>query len=609
MANAGVVNNSVQTDTSDLNDRIADVLQSQSPKQALNLLFELQSREQAGPLPPELAIQKQRLKVLAIPILATTEIVTLFKGNLTPVLEFNVGDRLKRRLVSLPTEEQDELKRNILAALELNSQTFVSGAVQSPGQWIELFNQRRGTLAELLKTLPAYAALSPENQLKVERLLKLVQQVSVSSTLPEGIEDEVLIRDETGQFRVLREGRFVEVSADSAETLPALHQDSTGPTPGPMAQPVPVRPPAAPPVAPSPIKLVIEKTAVPLAIKPQLEAPIPQPPTAGGLKPVADFYFHREDEEEINRFRTKMAAAEVPDKVNLELIAAALVDQFKLTFPDEALKGRFISIIVTRLKDVRDLIETKNMLLRPPTVGGVGLPDSLVMPILSQVEEEILRLHKSPPPSLAEPEKKPTPAQPAVPALPVVEKPAAPPVKPVAPPPIQTPPKALPPSPPPQPIEPEKKPIPAQPIVQTRPVPIPPRPTAAAPIVKRPVEAVRPNMSDIRPPVKVFGPVEELKNLAPEDYRRLGKTLAEANEKILEKLDLLEEDSYLKRAEGVKAWKKNLVSKLYLEIGRESMERNMAISDIIRQRQAGGQSTLTEEEFHAVADLNKRMNF
>lgn len=116
-------------------------------------------------------------------------------------------------------------------------------------------------------------------------------------------------------------------------------------------------------------------------------------------------------------------------------------------------------------------------------------------------------------------------------------------------------------------------------------------------------------MSDIKPPAKTVGPVEEIFRLTPDDYRRLGKTLAEANDKIAEKLDLLEEDSYLKRAEGVKAWKKNAVHRLYLEIGRESMERNMAISDVIRQRQEANRPTVTEEEFHAIADLNKRISF
>ena len=595
-----------KTDGADnLADQILDALQSQSPKHALTLLFQLQAKEQTTALPADLQIQKQRLQIIAIPLLSANELVSIFQKNLRPVLEFNVGDRLKRRFVSLPLRDQDELKQNIQSALELNTLPFVSGVASSPAAWIEQYNLRHGQYSDFLKNNVAYISLTKEEQLKVERLMRLYQQISALSTSPAGIEDEMLVKDEQGKFQVLREGRFIELNAEPVET-PPIPSSNVQPVPSkpaissspvvtvPIAPTLPPRPPVLPRTDPQ------KPTTPPITPVPRPIMPQPRPSPAR-QNPTADFYFHREDEEEVNRFRTRLADATTPSGANIEQIADRLIRDFRLTFANDALRSRFVSIIVSRLKDVRDLIETKSMLMRPIEVGGIGLPETLVMQILSQVEEEILTLHSRP----AEPISQEKPPEP----LPVKPR-----EEPIAPPAIQTPPPAAP-TVPVRPPVPPRLDIP-KPMAAVRPTPIPPRQTltsqpanSGTTIVKRPVETTRPVMSDIKPPAKTVGPVEEIFRLTPDDYRRLGKTLAEANDKIAEKLDLLEEDSYLKRAEGVKAWKKNAVHRLYLEIGRESMERNMAISDVIRQRQEANRPTVTEEEFHAIADLNKRISF
>jgi len=49
-----------------------------------------------------------------------------------------------------------------------------------------------------------------------------------------------------------------------------------------------------------------------------------------------------------------------------------------------------------------------------------------------------------------------------------------------------------------------------------------------------------------------------------------GEPPQEAISKIKEKIDLLGEDSLVKKAGGIKAWKESEVNKLYLELGEES---------------------------------------
>ncbi|OQX71758.1 hypothetical protein B6D52_00260 [Candidatus Parcubacteria bacterium 4484_255] len=107
---------------------------------------------------------------------------------------------------------------------------------------------------------------------------------------------------------------------------------------------------------------------------------------------------------------------------------------------------------------------------------------------------------------------------------------------------------------------------------------------------------------------KIYGPTDELKSISLIDWRRWG-TPQEAILKIQEKINLLAEDSLVKKADGIKAWEKSEVNKLYLEIGEESINNGKSIEETIKERQKQGRKTLTQEEFNAVVELNQKLRF
>ncbi|MDD5567191.1 MAG: hypothetical protein PHH01_03260, partial [Patescibacteria group bacterium] len=565
-------------------------LQSQSPKEALKLLRQI-GGQGMGELGANIEAQKQRLRVVALPLLPTSEFLLLFEGDLRATFEFNLTERLRTRLVSLPLASQDEFKRTILSTLQNNTSEFVSGDQNTAQKWIEKFLASHQNPDAFIAAAPEFKSLTVEDQLRVQRLLQVVQHALISVTTPEGLEDEMMIRDETGTFKVLKAGELVELGIEPRE-----------------------KPPAAPPISAVP--------AAPSQIKAEVSSSRPiasVPPAPLAVKPVqktpADFYFHPEDENEVHDHRARLAKIEPIPESNFDTIVDQLIRDFHLEFSGQPIADRFRNIIKSRLNDVRDIIETQNMLSRPIEVGGVGLEAGLAMKILSKVEEESLKIHQAhlaraePTPLIVPVPTKATPlppepgdaVPPAVTVPPVVEKV----VIPKAPPEIQ---KIE-----PKPVEPTPEPRPAlvvPPIQKPKesPRPIPQR-MSGTPVINRPIESSRPTVSDIRRPVKTIGPVQELVELTLKDYRRLGKTIEESNEKIMEKLDLLEEDSYLKRAEGVKAWKSGEVNQLYLSIGRESMEKDLAVIDVIRKRREDGLPYLTKEEFEMVADLNKKISF
>ncbi len=135
------------------------------------------------------------------------------------------------------------------------------------------------------------------------------------------------------------------------------------------------------------------------------------------------------------------------------------------------------------------------------------------------------------------------------------------------------------------------------------------------PLIRRRFEAENLNQSarrkieDVKYVPKVMEPLDEIKYLDLVNFRRLDRDPSKAAEKIKSKINLLEEESYGKRLEGVKFWRLSPINKLYLEIGHLSISANKPVDVIIEERKAGGEDYLTNQEFEAIMDLNKSLRF
>lgn len=105
------------------------------------------------------------------------------------------------------------------------------------------------------------------------------------------------------------------------------------------------------------------------------------------------------------------------------------------------------------------------------------------------------------------------------------------------------------------------------------------------------------------------GPIDELRQLSLKEFRRLGGSPADAAERLLEKIGLLEDESLIKKAEGVKAWQESEVYKTYLAIGAASMSERKPVEQVIREFRQAGKLYLAPEEFNVVADLNRKLSY
>ena len=120
---------------------------------------------------------------------------------------------------------------------------------------------------------------------------------------------------------------------------------------------------------------------------------------------------------------------------------------------------------------------------------------------------------------------------------------------------------------------------------------------------------VAPTMQEIAFEKRLTGPVDELRHMTLADFRRLSRDPAEAATKIKDKVELLEEQGYDKKIEGVKAWRSCPVNSLYLSLAREALVSGIGIAATIAQHATKKEESLTTQEYQAILALNGELRF
>lgn len=362
-----------------------------------------------------------------------------------------------------------------------------------------------------------------------------------------------------------------------------------------LVQPARPRPPAPiqplTPVQPRPPRVPIERPLPPQTPQRAPAATLRHRPEAR-----ASYYVDPEDEADISRHRDRLRELAGPSPTaELRPAIDALMTRAGVRIPpDQA--ARLSSLLLSRLRDVRTTEEFSTILTRPWHDGGMGMEAQTAATLASMTDDEAAKLHDA---QLAR--HLATPAavspQPALPQVrPAVPVPAVPPVSPS-------------PGPPriPRPVQPSPSPVPSQ-SVRRPATPLQPR-SAVRPVVERTgaSETNQRLIHDIKRPVRPVSPAEELASLTADDFRQMARTFAEAAGKVLERINLLAEESYSKRSEGIAAWRQSDLYKVYLGIGSESMASAQPIDVVIERRKAAGQPYLTTDEFAVLADLNRQL--
>jgi len=308
-----------------------------------------------------------------------------------------------------------------------------------------------------------------------------------------------------------------------------------------------------------------------------------QTPAAKG----ASFFFSADDEAEIRELAKnigQLAKIEEPvvPVVPVERKLEEVIRRAQINFGSVELADRFSQILKTYLRGIRNRLETKMTLVKPFLNGGLSFDHDSAEKVMVLADKAI----KAKPGEIMAP-----PPKIKLPELAAIGREAA------------------------YDFSRLKK------LDTGHELPAPPKPAAPPaaagqmPLIKRRFEAenlsqsTKARIEDVKFVPKVMGPIDEIKYLDLTAFRRLGGDPFKTAEKIKSKLALLEEESYGKRLEGIKAWRLSPIFKLYLALGGLSISANKPIDVIIEERKLAGGEYLTADEFRAIMDLNKNLRF
>lgn len=375
-----------------------------------------------------------------------------------------------------------------------------------------------------------------------------------------------------------------------------------------------------------------------------------------------------EDIEEIESEEKKEISSEAIGEYRR--VEQEIIKESGYNFSDPDMQTRFKNAVQARVRDVRDELETRNLLTRAPQEGGLGLsPEKasrlieLIKKYTEPLKERLSKIEDKKKKEALERAKQEreeekakekaeldkrfakltgrTPAplpkdaadvEPTVPlkeevtvpthrkemSRPAVAKskaakkaPAPEPTKKPTPVPVKGAQIA---PPPPTTSVPAVKPTQAAKPSRPEPAPAAPKPAPQKPKVRVSGTSIpqkpqpRPKVEEIKYERRLFGPIEELRQMKLEDFRRLSKDPKERALKIRDKVDLLEEESFDKKMKGIAAWQESPINRLYLNIIQEAFQTGKNIQTVIKDRQAQGRKTIDWDEFQSILDLNNKLS-
>lgn len=363
-----------------------------------------------------------------------------------------------------------------------------------------------------------------------------------------------------------------------------------------------------------------------------------------------------EDDPEISAIKTKMKAQPVSPPSVLDQAVQQTISQIRDKPVDEYLLRRLQNVVSSRLRDVRNALELRQILMRDSKVGGVGMTPDQANAAVDVVEAAYQATHAS----IMDDEKKKLDAQIQFQQQKIEERKkreaeeharwyqekilakkqaeerqlqaadqmrkqfAAGMAAQVAP-------QAASSSTPLAPVDVKEKhleqkrfgglvqavQVGAQPISQAAAVEVAARPEVKVSVATTPV---KPQMDGVVPPPaamtgavsaapKLMGLTGELSELSLTEFRRMAKTPDEAVQKILQKIETLGQESFERRVEGVRAFQGSPLQGSYMALVAESFRIGKPVATLADEKRAKGENTLSPQEISAILSLNSKLHF
>jgi hypothetical protein len=108
---------------------------------------------------------------------------------------------------------------------------------------------------------------------------------------------------------------------------------------------------------------------------------------------------------------------------------------------------------------------------------------------------------------------------------------------------------------------------------------------------------------------QLVGLVGELKALSVAEFRRLSKNPQEAAMKIRQKIETLEQESFDKKVDGIRAFQESKLQGAYMALVGESFRTMKPVVALAEEKRKAGSDTLSPDEIAAIVALNSALHF
>lgn len=131
---------------------------------------------------------------------------------------------------------------------------------------------------------------------------------------------------------------------------------------------------------------------------------------------------------------------------------------------------------------------------------------------------------------------------------------------------------------------------------------------SSKPPKKRP-QIRRPSMQEVVFEKRLAGPAEELRRMTLIDFRRLSADPTQAATKVQDKVELLEDQGHEQKVEAINAWRESPVNSLYVSLTREAVLSGVPVVEVLNQKRTAGEDVFSDAELEAVMKLNDTLRF
>jgi len=119
----------------------------------------------------------------------------------------------------------------------------------------------------------------------------------------------------------------------------------------------------------------------------------------------------------------------------------------------------------------------------------------------------------------------------------------------------------------------------------------------------------RQTLDAVRAPVKLTGLTEELASMTIDEFRRLAKTPEQAAEKIRQKFETLKQESFERWTDGIQGWRNSPIQRQYLKLMTDSFAAGKPVAELVESMRGQDASLPTAEEIGAIISLNSQLQF